>query len=268
MMSARLEARAMRRVAVLGLTFALVLSGCLGGIGAQSPGSPPGSSASDPLPSPPEQLNESSAEAFALEYERVRLTNRLREQYGNDSFGVGCCTASKSATTVTERSGTYYVRVRYPYYYETGSAETDGATHATYAVSEEAVKRVDLRERVIPVDDPYSASNHTENAAPPSVYLVNAADTGRDVSVTLTHLGEGETAFDREVALDANASVEVSQVALRKGEYRLTVATDGGSTEHRFVIDDTGSGTILVLFTGDATVARQVSESGAESADG
>lgn len=220
----------------------------------------PGASSEQPLPSPPQQLNESSAESFAVAHERVRLTNRLSESYANDSFGVDCCTAPKLVSTATEQSGIYYVRVQYPYYYETADAETDAATHSMYIISQDNATRIDLRERVISVEDPYGAVNSTDNAAAPRLYLVNAVDGDRDVSLRLTHLGSGDTAFDRSIDLDTNTSVAVSQVAYRKGDYQLTVSVDGSTSQHRFTITESSGSPIFAVLTADDTTIRRVPE--------
>lgn len=246
-------------LAVLGLALVIILAGCTAvpGVGSTNDSS----DSAEPLPSEPRELNESAVESYALEHERVRLVNRLDQRYGNDSFGVGCCTTSKQAVTITENSSHYYVRVRYPYYYVTDGGETDAASEAVYTVSENTTERISLRARTISVDDPYSASNQSGNAAPPRVYVVNAAHNDRDLSMTLSHLDRDETAFDRSIDLDGNASAEVSQIATRKGEYRLAVSSEGEVTRQEFTIGETDAGSVFVLFTDTKTVIQRVPDS-------
>lgn len=257
-MSKRMAMRK-RVLGVSGLVLIVVLAGCLT-VPASSPTND-SAGATEPLPTEPRGLNESAVESYVLEYERVRLVNRLDQRYKNDSFGVGCCTTSKHAVTITENSSHYYVRVRYPYYYVTDRGETDAASEAVYTVSENTTERVSLRARTISVDDPYSASNQSGNAAPPRVYVVNAAHNDRELSMTLSHLDRDETAFDRSIDLDGNASLEVSQIAHRKGEYRLAVSSEGEVTRHDFTVGEAGAGSVFVLFTDTKTVIQRVPNS-------
>lgn len=246
-----------RRVAVTGLVFLVVLAGCLGGTG-------PG--AQKQLPSQPVELNESSVESYVLEYERIHLSNRLSKRYGNDSYGVGCCTAPKEVDSLLERSGTYYVRVQYPYHYRADGGEADAVSKALYVVAESTTERISLSGRTISVDEPYSASNQSGNSTPPKIYVVNAAESEREVSLNLTHLGRDERAFERTLTLESNRSVEVSQIAYRKGEYRLTVASEDAVSRHEFTIDDSDPGTVFVLFTEDGPVVSQLQHNSSEPA--
>lgn len=242
----------MKRVGVAALLLTVAFTGCL----ALNDYGSPSDSPDEELPPRPEQLNRSTAESYALEYERVVLRDRLERRY--DSYGLGCCTAPKFSSVVVEDSGVYYVRVKYPYHYRNGNGEADGATYAMYAISDGETMRITLDYRYISPEDTYSATNHTENGQAPYFYFVNPGNSERELSLELVHLERDETAFTREFPLGPDTGLELSSIASRKGTYRLTVASEHNVTRYRFTIDESLAGEVFVIYDGNEPVIRDV----------
>lgn len=213
----------------------VVSAGCLGTTGGGTDLN--GGQLTSP-PEQPQELNNSSVKSYALEYERQFLEQHLEDRYEEGKYGVGCCTTTRDAVVVAEDRGTYYAQVRYPYYYSTSSGETDAASMAIYGVSQETTTRIELGNHTVTAEDPYSGSNQSTNAAPPTIWVVNTGSENQEFSLSMRHEGQDELAYDYRRALSGNESVEFSQVVSRTGAYQLTVSVGAEQSTTTYTNED------------------------------
>jgi hypothetical protein len=232
------------------LLLVVVSAGC---IGANETGVTANGSTSITPPDTPQQLNNSSVESYALEYEQRVLEQRLADRYDEEQYGVGCCTTTKDAGVVVEKSGSYYVQVLYPYYYSTSGGETDAASRALYVVSEDTSNRIELSHHTVTAEDPYSGPNQSTNEPPPKIWVVNMAGETRTFSMSLRHVRQNELAYNHSMELSADESMEFSGIVLRRGEYRLLFGDGEKELTSSIMAKESAPDNVYILITENGT---------------
>lgn len=108
---------------VCGVTPGLVLAGCIE-VSSDEP-----------------DVSDEAAKERALSAEKTYLTRQLQDAPCPENWGTRPTTASRRATVVNRTTEGVYVEVTHPYSYSTGSEEADGATEATYLVTDDGIER-------------------------------------------------------------------------------------------------------------------------------
>ena len=115
-----------------GVTSGLVLAGCI----EASTDEPDASNRSDAS-----NVSDEAAEERALSAETRYLTRQLEDASCLETWGTRPTTASRRATVVDRTAHGVYVEVTHPYSYSTESVEADGASEATYLVTDDGTAR-------------------------------------------------------------------------------------------------------------------------------
>jgi len=227
----------------VGLLLIILFAGCVA-----TPGNAPDSTVS--YPDTPNQLNNSSAEGYALAYERAYTDDWLSERYGADEYDLNCCTAGADATVLGAQDGTYYVRVQFPYAVSDGGGEGDYVTDALYAVSENETNRINLDANRVTTPQ-YVSTDPDRNTAGVNIYLVNAAAESANASLTVTDVSASEHVYTDTTTIPERGSVAYIRVAAKASDYRVAARVGAHDTETEFVLDDSTDGDLFVIEMGD-----------------
>lgn len=143
----RYRSNTMRRQSVLGLlAVCLVLSGCTAPTGvASKPDSTGDQAPRKPFPDPPANLSTDTVRTVAIEYDRARVHNLLRNVSEITTFDIGYL-SSPSATVVNHTEHGVYVRTEIRYSYATDAKHADGVpVRSLYYLNTTTIHLVDVQ---------------------------------------------------------------------------------------------------------------------------
>jgi hypothetical protein len=201
------------------LALLVVLAGCTIPIFGDAP----------PYPDRPDSLNDTNVREYVEDYEAAEVYRGLET---NDELEFYCVS---EILAETERG--YVVRTRCSWDPKQGSGVPSSST---YFVNDSVTDRIRPAERVTPHESVYRSSNASENMENPgaSILVYNFASTPRTVSLTATFADgpETETAYRNTTTLPAKTGLIHHDVTIRKGEYDLSLTTNGSTTHHSWVV--------------------------------
>lgn len=195
-------------------------------------------------PLPPESFDRNDVLAYVKAYERAVLYNAL---YKPDATKIEVsCTSTLAQQT---DHGTYVVAVCGGYAKYDNAVADLGATPTAYFVNDTQTIRITNSDiDWYSLGESYRSADRSENLPATSTVtrlrLYNFDMTPHTMTVTVTYLGDTTTnrVLSEEFRLTVGAGQVVSNLARRRGEYRVEVILDTGETaRHQWILSESHS---------------------------